>query len=400
MNNSIDTNPAIDSGFDLETINRAEPSDLRLVHTSSAGYACIYTVVINGIRIALKALKSEFAGNDLYVDLLRREFDIASELNHPGVVKMIGWKESSPVGPAIMMEYVDWETLSAYLCRKPALSLGEAMKIVESISNAVDYIHNKGVVHRDLKPDNILISSDGQYIKIIDFGLSDTGAHVDLKYAGGTRAYGAPEQFIPNQPADPRVDLYPLGKIMLEMLPRRRGAWRKIARRCMAANPAKRPYPATAIVAAINKRRSRLRAVRSAVMILAIAGISVAAGLYGGFRMAPEPIDTLGLDTGQIAALIEADSLRRAEDSLRKQLCDSARNYTTLTLQHAYYGPGKWNPFDLGKLPYMIACHVDTLVNEGCNGDAEIIDRLSAAVKEASFSASREFYNSLTANYR
>lgn len=96
------------------------------------------------------------------------------------------------IGPCIVIEYIDGLTLDAFLETKP--SRQTRRKVIEQLVDALAYIHTKQVVHRDLRPSNILITRNGNNLKIIDFGLSDADDYAILKQSAGTLKYMAPEQ--------------------------------------------------------------------------------------------------------------------------------------------------------------------------------------------------------------
>ena len=110
-------------------------------------------------------------------------------------------------------------------------------KIFNELLDAMEYFHSKQIIHRDLKPDNILITNNGNNVKIIDFGLSDADDYVILKQAAGTRKYAAPEQLIPNNTIDCRADIYSLGIILKNNFPK---SYHKIAEKCAQQDKEKR----------------------------------------------------------------------------------------------------------------------------------------------------------------
>ncbi len=155
---------------------------------------------------------------------LAAEADAAGRLNHPNIVPLldahIGRKEA-----ALAFTYVGGETLARRLARSGRLYPGEAAAIAADIADALAHAHGRGVVHRDVKPGNVMIGPDGR-AQIFDFGISSTPARSDggLPAPGmtsGTLPYMAPEQ-LAGQPADPATDVYALGVVLYEMLAGRR----------------------------------------------------------------------------------------------------------------------------------------------------------------------------------
>lgn len=189
-------------------------------------------------NIVLKCIRSEYREQPLYWDMLRKEFEIGHSLNHPNIREYYSLTNYPELGLCIEMEWVDGESLDKQLSechRKKEL----CDKFAAQILDAVRFMHLKQVIHRDLKPANILISHNGQNVKLIDFSLSDSDAHFILKGNAGTTHYASPEQ-IGCRPTDFRSDIYSLGVILSEMSDKAR--YRRIARKCMNSNPDRR-YP-------------------------------------------------------------------------------------------------------------------------------------------------------------
>jgi serine/threonine protein kinase len=147
-----------------------------------------------------------------------REGKAAAKLNHPGIVT-IHAADVFDGRPAIVMELIDGETLSAVLDRGP-LEIESAMAVLDQLLDAVAYAHERGVVHRDIKPDNVFVTRDGR-VKLADFGIAHVGESSTLKtQAGtvmGTPGYMAPEQ-VTGDPVDARTDVFAIGAIAHEML--------------------------------------------------------------------------------------------------------------------------------------------------------------------------------------
>ncbi len=146
-----------------------------------------------------------------------REGKAAAKLNHPGIVT-IHAADIYDGRPAIVMELIEGETLGAILDRG-ALQPAVALAVLDQLLDAVGFAHSRGVVHRDIKPDNIFVTPDGR-VKLTDFGIAHVGTTAALTQAGtimGTPGYMAPEQ-VTGQPVDARADLFAIGVIAYEML--------------------------------------------------------------------------------------------------------------------------------------------------------------------------------------
>ena len=124
------------------------------------------------------------------------------------------------------------------ILRKKNISQKETYRIIDELCDALTYIHNKQIVHRDIKPNNILITHDGHHVKLIDFGLADRDDFDILKEPAGTAAFASPEQQKRNK-IDNRSDIFALGKL-LQDISYQSIKIRRIIRKCLAENPDKR----------------------------------------------------------------------------------------------------------------------------------------------------------------
>lgn len=190
-----------------------------------------FNVLVRAKRLGqwwmLKGLKSEYRQNLAYQELLSKEYNILTRVQHSDVVAVEGMEEVDGYGKCIVMEWVDGETLAEWL-ERPHNSL-EKRKLVGQLLDVVEYIHRCQVVHRDLKPSNIMVTRNGQHVKLIDFGLADTDNYAVFKQPAGTTGYISPEQLSDSTP-DSRNDLYSIGSIILAM--HMGWAYRRVAHKC------------------------------------------------------------------------------------------------------------------------------------------------------------------------
>ncbi|MCI6856996.1 MAG: Kae1-associated serine/threonine protein kinase [Bacteroidales bacterium] len=140
----------------------------------------------------LKGLNKKVANQTAYMQRLRKELELLTQLEHPLLVTTIGLEKVDDIGYCIVMEYVEGTTLKEWL--KEEQTRKERRRIAIQLAEAVDYIHSKGIVHRDLKPENIIVTQNGKNVKLIDFGLADTCSYAILKQPAGTPQYMSPEQ--------------------------------------------------------------------------------------------------------------------------------------------------------------------------------------------------------------
>jgi serine/threonine-protein kinase len=167
--------------------------------------------------VAIKVLFSEYARDEAFVERFRREARAAGSLQHPNIVGVHDWGAEHGTY-FIVMEYIPGETLRSLLKRYGALPPNEVARIGADIAGALHFAHGRGVVHRDVKPGNVLVTPDGD-VEVTDFGIAQAGPSQDLTQTGsvmGTANYFSPEQ-AQGLPVDHRSDVYSLGVVLYEM---------------------------------------------------------------------------------------------------------------------------------------------------------------------------------------
>ncbi|HEY7861163.1 MAG TPA: protein kinase, partial [Gemmatimonadaceae bacterium] len=174
-----------------------------------------------GRSVVIKVLPPEMAAG-VNIERFRREIQLVASLQHPHIVPVLSTGQSGDLF-YYTMPLVEGESLRAKLAREGELPVGDAIRILRDVVDALAYAHARGVVHRDIKPDNVLIS--GQHALVTDFGVakavsaaSTSSTLTSLGVALGTPAYMAPEQAAADPNVDHRADLYAVGAMAYEML--------------------------------------------------------------------------------------------------------------------------------------------------------------------------------------
>jgi serine/threonine-protein kinase len=251
------------------------------------------TDLIIGRQVAIKILKDEYLGDPGFLERFRAEARHAALVNHEGIANVFDYGEEE--GSAyLVMELVPGEALSTILEREHVLSTDKTLDIVAQTAAALHAAHAAGLVHRDIKPGNLLITPDGR-VKITDFGIARIADQVPLTATGqvmGTVQYLSPEQ-ASGHPASPTTDIYSLGIVAYECLAGRRPFTgesqvaiamaqinetppdlpvtisepvRNLVLSCIAKNPADRPTSAAHLArAATALRRGDVQAAAAAV---------------------------------------------------------------------------------------------------------------------------------------
>jgi len=263
------------------------------------------TDLVIGRHVAIKILKDEYLGDPGFLERFRAEARHAALVNHEGIANVFDYGEED--GSAyLVMELVPGEALSTILEREHVLSTDKVLDIVAQTAAALQAAHAAGLVHRDIKPGNLLITPDGR-VKITDFGIARIADQVPLTATGqvmGTVQYLSPEQ-ASGHPASPTTDVYSLGIVAYECLAGRRPFTgesqvaiamaqinetppdlpvtvsepvRNLVYACIAKNPADRPQSAAHLSRAAQAlRRGDVQAAAAAVpAVLGAAGATAA----------------------------------------------------------------------------------------------------------------------------
>src|SRR5262245_28186771 len=205
------------------------PAKYRITGRLGAGGMCdVYDAehVLMGKRVAIKVLRPQFAADPNTSRRFEQEARAASRIHHPNAINVMDVGITEDGSPFIVMEFVDGKTLDNLIRSEGRLEPERAGNILRQAAGALEAAHSAGIIHRDIKPQNIIVSCvDGlDWVKVVDFGVSkaleDSGRSGSVTAANfiiGTPRYMSPEQ-CENAPIDARSDVYSLGVVLYEML--------------------------------------------------------------------------------------------------------------------------------------------------------------------------------------
>ena len=306
------------SGFMVDSFEGVNDHFTSLEVLGTHGHNVLARAKRFGRWFLLKGLAPDEADKAAYHEMLVKEFDIMMRLQHPGVVQAMSLEDVDDMGKCIVMEWVEGVTLQEWLAGET--SRAERRQVAQQLMDALAHIHQHGVVHRDIKPSNVMVTTNGQNVKIIDFGLADTDAHAVLKQPAGTASYMAPEQASASAP-DTRNDIYSLGMVMEQM--RLGRLYKRPIARCL--QPIDKRYESVEDLQ--NDLRKRSLRNRTAGIVVAVA---LTAGLSAGIatliaRMQPAANNGNALLVDSLKNRLENTEMevrqsQLGQDSLYRQL--------------------------------------------------------------------------------
>ena len=184
------------------------------------GMSYVYKAIDKQLQreVAIKTLKPTYVEQEKFVERFKREAQTAANLNHPNIVQIFDWGIGEE--PFFVMEYIEGNTLTDIISNKRTISMSDILFIGAQVSSGLQAAHTKGLVHRDIKPGNIMITPEGK-VKVTDFGIvSLQNEESDITKTGsilGTASYISPEQ-AQGKPVSKESDLYSLGTVLYELI--------------------------------------------------------------------------------------------------------------------------------------------------------------------------------------
>ena len=325
-------NTSNQSSLTAEAPLKASYTDYEVI--PSHGYSLIVKCRKGEQTVILKGLKEENSKRTLLRNALKREFKQCQRLNHTGIVRYQGLVDVDGYGLCIEEEFIEGRTLQAYL--KEQHTDDEKIVIVNQIADALRYVHNQGIAHRNLKPSNILITAQGNYVKLIDFSVLSLD---DVKATADTTRFMAPELKDETMTADGTADIYSLGTIMKVM-----GltlAYSDVIKRCCAFKRSDRYANIDEFLTDLNHEGSSFTMPtigKGTVMVAVIAVLVIVLGIltynYGGALL-----NQMGkID---VSSVFKSDEETAPEDSVKvtspnEQTNDSTRNTAPMTGKLAF----------------------------------------------------------------
>ena len=288
---------------------------------SSKGHNALYVATRFGRKYVLKALTEPYRESTPHIELLRKEFTIGVGVDHPNIVRLLDFGHMDSIGWYIQMEFIDGITLDQFLETNPPMAIRH--RILEQLIDALSCLHERQVIHRDIKPSNILITRNGNTVKLIDFGVSDTDDYVTFKQPAGSMAYIAPEQ-LAGKTIDNRADIYAVGKIINLLFPHR---YKYIVRTCTRVKPAER-YSSCAQVLQAIRRADRVRIWLPVSLILLLLSCATVWGTYSGYQQSE-----LAHKENEKQLFVHVDSLRAQNEEHRHQVDSLNRVVDSLAIK-------------------------------------------------------------------
>ena len=278
---------------------------------SDSGHNLIYRAQMGGKWVVLKTAKpteGEQTRNQL---LLEREFEIMHRLDSIYVVQTISMVDDPQLGRAILMEYINGRPLDRFIAEKPSYT--ERRRVADELMEALIFLHERQIVHGDLKPSNILITDAGNHVRLIDFGFADNESYI-AKNIGSTPSISLPEH-LSTDALTPQRDIYALGKILSLLFPH-------------------------SIIPSIARRHTSVRHVRSALhrywrlrwlipLILALAIIITLVILVFPKQSLPEQLKNQAEEQYSSLYLLYADSIKNMPEKSFEEAFDMTNRYAT-----------------------------------------------------------------------
>lgn len=255
------------------TVISKDYDNIKPFYSSAHGYSRLFTAVYQGKKVIIKTLKPEFAQDDQCRKNLKKEYEFTSQLDNRFIRRALGFESIQGLGESIILEYIDGKSLAEHV-RVGTLNEKQIKSVIVDLCDGLNYMHRNGIIHCDLKPENVLITANDLRVKIIDIGLPETNYKTDHELLIKENEFIAPELF-KGEEADPRSDVYSLGKIIEFIIARNMlNQFSNVATHCTQFSREQRFDNILAVKSEITKGYSYLKLVLVAVALIVLAIIA------------------------------------------------------------------------------------------------------------------------------
>lgn len=245
-------------------------------YASPHGCSRLFTALAKGKKVILKALKPEYASDPKCQDNLKKEYEITSQLENKFIRKALGFQRIDNLGECIVYEFIEGKSLAEHV-RVGTLNEKQIKNVLIDLCDGLNYMHQRGIIHCDLKPENIIITANDLRVKIIDIGLPETEYKTDRELLIKENEFIAPE-LIKGEEADQRSDVYSLGKIIEFIIERdMMRQFSHVATHCTQFSREQRFDNIIEVRSVITKGVSAIKVI---LLLLALAALGFAAYTY------------------------------------------------------------------------------------------------------------------------
>ena len=289
--------------------------NIKPFYASTYGNSRLFTASCNGRKVIIKALKAEHANDPKCRLNLKKEYEITSELDHKFIRKALGFETIQGLGDCLILEYIDGKSLAEHV-RVGTLNEKQIKTVLIDLCDGLNYMHQRGIIHCDLKPENIIVTANDGRAKIIDIGLPETEYKTDRELLIKENEFIAPE-LIKGEECDLRSDVYSLGKI-IEFISERNllSQFSSVATHCTQFSREQRFDSIMEVRSLLTKGISAIKIV---LLILILGALGVAAYLY-----VPKIIEKNRAEKAERLAVDFAHEMDKI-DAETAQLCERYR---------------------------------------------------------------------------
>lgn len=249
-------------------------SNIKPFYASPYGHSRLFTATCNGKKVILKTLKEAYAADSQCRETLKKEYETTSQLDYRFIRKALGYEQLPDLGECIVFEYIDGKSLAEHV-RVGTLNEKQIKSVLIDLCDALNYMHQRGICHCDLKPENIMVTANECRVKIIDIGLPETDYKTDHELLIKENEFIAPELF-KGEEADPRSDIYSVGKIIEFIIERNMlDQYSSVATHCTQFSREQRFDSIQEVKSLITKRTSTVKIIVVAAVVALIAALAL-----------------------------------------------------------------------------------------------------------------------------